>query len=74
MLSKAICIRCWNEINPNYPWDKYDEDWWGNGYVWCIKGESSRYWVFIDGEPPKDCIYFLEQTLYSMSQEKQDVE
>lgn len=70
MLSKEICKRCINQRYPDNPWDKEDEYWWGEGYViWC------EGCVDIHKKPPKNCLYFLEQTLYSMSQEtevKQD--
>ncbi len=80
MLSKDICKRCIGEKFPKNPWNSADDEYrWEEGKVFCIvylkrettKGESSRYWVFIDGEPPKDCPYFLEQMLYSMSKENQ---
>ncbi len=75
MLSKAICKRCWNERNPRSPWDKGDEDWWlHGGKVSCILPINSIYWTDVLGEPPKDCPYFLEQTLYSMSFEKTSFE
>ncbi len=76
MLNKAICKRCWNERNPNCPWDKYDEDWWKRGVVYC-GGQKEYGWVIfgwsdVNKEPHKNCLYFLEQTLYSMSQETEE--
>ncbi len=68
MLSKAICKRCWNEQHPHIPWNKYDEDWWKGGFVYCEIEPIAR--KPITKEPHKNCRYFLEQTLYSISFDK----
>ncbi len=74
MLSKDICKRCVSEKFLNSPWCKGDEKRWDRGDVFCVVEFSWQHCVA--GEPPKDCTYFLEQTLYSMSQAegKQDAQ
>ncbi len=76
MLSKEICKRCMFAKYPKWL------NWANSSDVWCgliltIRTSTAAIgWVNDRKDPPKDCPYFLEQTLYSMSQEtegKQDV-
>ncbi len=70
MLSKEICQRCINQRYPENPWGTMDDARWSEGYVFCYDWETAWNKTRTFDEPRKDCPYFLEQTLYSMSLEE----
>lgn len=76
MLKKEICLRCHQMRKARWSWHPQQEDRWNVGHVACPFGEDSLRapstrglsWVatkvvFINKEPPLECLYRLEHLL-----------
>jgi len=66
MLKKECCIKCWNKFGKE-GWSIGDEMWWKKGWINCPpeyieKGEA--WYRKITEQPPINCPFILEQTIY----------
>jgi hypothetical protein len=60
MLNKNICKKCKNKYF--FGWNKWAEEEWDKGTVFCYFYDDMRY-VFIKDPPRKNCYFKLEQLL-----------
>lgn len=61
MLSKGICIECWNTTRAVFSWKNWpgSEECWSAGRVLC----PDWTWAFVDEKPPLSCPFYLEHCM-----------